>query len=65
MLVCVSCIQNTQIRGKTTAKVLGKVDTFWTYHHAIKKNLTSVKRNLSFTAFMAYPACQGYEYLAS
>ena len=31
-LVCVSCIQNTQIRGKTIAKVFGKVDTFWTYH---------------------------------
>ena len=30
-LVCVSCIQNTQIRGKTIAKVFGKVDTFWTY----------------------------------
>jgi hypothetical protein len=31
-LVRVSCIQNTQIRGETTAKVFGKVDTFWTYH---------------------------------
>src|SRR5215212_7024087 len=31
-LVRVSCIQNTQIRGKTIAKVFGKVDTFWTYH---------------------------------
>jgi hypothetical protein len=30
-LVHVSCIQNTQIRGKTTAKGFGKVDTFWTY----------------------------------
>jgi hypothetical protein len=30
-LVRVSCIQNTQIRGKTTAKRFGKVDTFWTY----------------------------------
>jgi hypothetical protein len=30
-LVHVSCIQNTQIRGETTAKVFGKVDTFWTY----------------------------------
>jgi hypothetical protein len=30
-LVRVSCIQNTQIRGKTIAKVFGKVDTFWTY----------------------------------
>jgi hypothetical protein len=27
----VSCIQNTQIRGETTAKVFGKVDTFWMY----------------------------------
>jgi hypothetical protein len=31
MLVCVSCIQNTQIRGKIIAKGFGKVDTFWTY----------------------------------
>jgi hypothetical protein len=31
-LVRVSCIQNTQIRGETIAKVFGKVDTFWTYH---------------------------------
>jgi hypothetical protein len=30
-LVRVSSIQNTQIRGETTAKVFGKVDTFWTY----------------------------------
>jgi hypothetical protein len=30
-LVYVSCIQNTQIRGEITAKVFGKVDTFWTY----------------------------------
>jgi hypothetical protein len=30
-LVRVSCIQNTQIRGKTTTKVFEKVDTFWTY----------------------------------
>jgi hypothetical protein len=30
-LVCVTCIQNTQIRGETTTKVFGKVDTFWTY----------------------------------
>jgi hypothetical protein len=30
-LVCVSCIQNTQIRGETIAKVFRKVDTFWTY----------------------------------
>jgi hypothetical protein len=30
-LVHVSCIQNTQIRGETIAKVFGKVDTFWTY----------------------------------
>jgi hypothetical protein len=27
----VSCFQNRQIRGKTTAKGFGKVDTFWTY----------------------------------
>jgi hypothetical protein len=30
-LVRVSCIQNTQIRGETIAKVFGKVDMFWTY----------------------------------
>jgi hypothetical protein len=30
-LVRVSCIQNTQIRGETIAKVFEKVDTFWTY----------------------------------
>jgi hypothetical protein len=30
-LVRVSCIQNTQIREETTAKVFRKVDTFWTY----------------------------------
>jgi hypothetical protein len=35
-LVHVSCIQNTQIRGETTAKVFGKVDTFWMYHATIK-----------------------------
>jgi hypothetical protein len=29
--VRVSCIQNTQIKGETIAKVFGKVDTFWTY----------------------------------
>jgi hypothetical protein len=29
--VRVSCIQNTQIRGETIAKVFEKVDTFWTY----------------------------------
>jgi hypothetical protein len=31
-LVHVSCIQNTQIRGETIAKVFRKVDMFWTYH---------------------------------
>jgi hypothetical protein len=30
--VRVSCIQNTQIREETIAKVFGKGDTFWTYH---------------------------------
>jgi hypothetical protein len=30
-LVRVSYIQNTQIRGKTTTKGFGKVDTFCTY----------------------------------
>jgi hypothetical protein len=36
-LVRVSCIQNTQIRGETLAKVFGKVDTFWTYQGPIQK----------------------------
>jgi hypothetical protein len=35
VLVRVSCIQNTQIREETTAKVFGKVDTFWTYQPLI------------------------------
>jgi hypothetical protein len=35
-LVRVSCIQNTQIRGETTAKVFGIVDTFWTYQYYVK-----------------------------
>jgi hypothetical protein len=30
-LVPVACIQNTQIRGETIAKVFGKIDTFCTY----------------------------------
>jgi hypothetical protein len=30
-LVHISCIQNTQIRGETIAKVFGKVDTFCKY----------------------------------
>jgi hypothetical protein len=39
----VSCIQNTQIRGETTAKVFGKVDTFWTYvfHYLASSTLWS------------------------
>jgi hypothetical protein len=37
--VRVSCIQNTQIRGETIAKVFGKVDTFWTYHVATRTSL--------------------------
>jgi hypothetical protein len=36
-LVHVSCIQNTQDRGKTTAKVFGKVDTLWTYQNTTTK----------------------------
>jgi hypothetical protein len=35
VLVHVSCIQNTQIRGETIAKVFEKVDTFWTYQGRI------------------------------
>ena len=38
-LVRVSCIQITQIRGEATAKVFGKVDTFWTYHPAATPRL--------------------------
>jgi hypothetical protein len=33
-LVRVSCIQDTKIRGKTTAKVFGKVDSFWAYQYS-------------------------------
>jgi hypothetical protein len=40
--VRVSCIQNTQIREETIAKVFGKVDTFWTYQRV----------PLKFTQFM-------------
>jgi hypothetical protein len=43
-LVCVSCIQNTQIRGETTAKVFGKVDMFWTYQAPLVHFLTSPLR---------------------
>jgi hypothetical protein len=35
-LVRISCIQNTQIRGETIAKVFGKVATFWTYQKDIE-----------------------------
>jgi hypothetical protein len=35
-LVHISCIQNTQIRGETTAKVFGKIDTFCTYQRPAK-----------------------------
>jgi hypothetical protein len=38
-LVRVSCIQNTQIRGETIAKVFGKVDTFWTYQYQSEGSL--------------------------
>jgi hypothetical protein len=31
MLVHVSCIRNTQIRGEIIVKGFEKVDTFWTY----------------------------------
>ncbi|KAK1629071.1 hypothetical protein QYE76_003386 [Lolium multiflorum] len=41
-LVRVSCIQNTQIRGKTIAKVFEKVDTFWTYQ-ALELTFTGVE----------------------
>jgi hypothetical protein len=32
---------------------------------ALRRNHKQVKKQLSFAAFMAYPACQGYEYPAS
>jgi hypothetical protein len=35
--VRVSCSQNTQIRGKTTAKGFRKVDMFWTYQVSIAR----------------------------
>jgi hypothetical protein len=41
-LVHVSCIQNTQIREETTAKVFGKVDTFWTYQASMHYFATEV-----------------------
>ena len=34
-LVRVSCIQIIQVRDQTTAKVFGKVDTFWTYQYPL------------------------------
>jgi hypothetical protein len=42
-LVHVSCIQNTQIRGETTAKVFGKA--FWTYHGAISTTQLEAPKN--------------------
>ena len=47
-LVRVSCIQNTQIRGKTIAKVFGKVDTFWTYHAVLACGGPLARLRLSF-----------------
>jgi hypothetical protein len=44
-LVCVSCIQNTQIRGETIAKVFGKVDTFWTYQRGSKRGREGDQEN--------------------
>jgi hypothetical protein len=43
-LVRVSCIQNTQIRGETIAKVFGKVDTFWTYHKGAGQTIVILKK---------------------
>jgi hypothetical protein len=39
-LVHVSCIQNTQIRGETIAKVFGKLDMFWTYQTLKAMNIS-------------------------
>jgi hypothetical protein len=51
-LVRVSCIQNTQIREETIAKVFGKVDMFWTYQLppslAICLSLIHLKRIYNF-----------------
>jgi hypothetical protein len=44
--VRVSCIQNTQIRGETIAKVFGKVDTFWTSHIVIRARNEKLARHL-------------------
>jgi hypothetical protein len=44
-LVRVSYIQNIQIRGETTAKVFGKVDTFWTYQWAVTEILPPLFRH--------------------
>jgi hypothetical protein len=52
-LVCVSCIQNTQIRGETTAKVFGKVDTFWTYQRARYSSVTASSQLGSLSAARA------------
>jgi hypothetical protein len=50
VLVRVSCIQNTQIRGETIAKVFGKVDMFWTYqYNQMKKVLTSLQTQIGKT----------------
>jgi hypothetical protein len=46
-LVRVSCIQNTQIRGETIAKVFGKVDTFWTYQLPPKLSVLLVLKQFS------------------
>jgi hypothetical protein len=49
VLVRVSCIQNTQIRGETTAKVFGKIDTFWTYRRLVQinhKSATKCRQNI-------------------
>jgi hypothetical protein len=46
-LVRVSCILNTQIRGETTAKVFGKVDTFWMYQLPPKLSYLLVLKQFS------------------
>jgi hypothetical protein len=48
-LVHVSCIQNTQIRGETIAKVFGKVDMFWMYQLPPSLAICLSSSNLLYT----------------
>jgi hypothetical protein len=51
-LVRVTCIQNTQIRGKTIEKVFEKLDTFWTYQSS---NMELALPTIS--SFSGLPVC--------